>query len=699
MPNQNNSNQQSNNDSANNDLSSGGGVMGYTSPYSNQLQAPFTKLTPPTNSSQAQLPEKLTPPEPQSNEPMDLQSFMSSNSSNAATSTQANNPLPQQPSPQSPSTTANTNQAPEQITPQQSLSNAAQNSSTNSEQASQLTSKQANNSQQQQSTNGSANQDTNSKSDNLLDDPDQVQEILTNGEAKPQQDQPVVINEVQEVSSQSISDIPAELPTQPLKQANEQNSQQVNNNTQANPQVPQNLGSDLPQIGINAVEIPEFLQNTAQSQKEIQEEIRKQRDALEKKKIEDQARLEAERMRQQTAYQAPQQKKRPDFNDPMQTRQSQPLAPDRDLMPAANAIPVAGSNKKFSQIAELLDLVISQDASDLHLTVGYPPFIRIDDKLIPVGGALGKEEVKAFVSQSLTQNQKELLEVNREVDLSYQHKNAGRFRINAYYERGNMAAAYRLIPQKIRSTTELGLPSNILDFTRLSQGLFLVTGPTGSGKSTTLAAMLQYINETTQKHIITVEDPIEYVYPRGMSLVDQRELGSDTHDWSIALKSALRQDPDVILIGELRDFETIQAAITLAETGHLVFATLHTNSASQSIDRIIDVFPPHQQQQIKTQLAGALKGILSQRLVPLIGGGRKAVIELLIVTPAVQNLIREGKTYQMDNVVATSADLGMISLEKSLVKLVRDGKITAGTAQDYAIRPEEVLKLMKNNQY
>lgn len=373
------------------------------------------------------------------------------------------------------------------------------------------------------------------------------------------------------------------------------------------------------------------------------------------------------------------------------------LTPDEDLkvLTPRNIDGTKINTSKYDSIAQLLDLVIEKNGSDLHLTVNYPPYIRVDDRLIPVGDILTKEDVKKLISQTLTGNQTELLEVNREVDLSYQHKDQGRFRINAYYERGNLAAAYRLIPQRIRTITELNLPGILLDITQYSQGLFLVTGPTGSGKSTSLAAMIQHINETSPKHVITIEDPIEYVYPRAMSLIDQRELGGDTHDWSIALKSALRQDPDVLLIGEMRDFETIQSAITLAETGHLVFATLHTNSAAQSIDRIIDVFPPHQQEQIKTQLAGSLKGILSQRLVPLIGGGRQAVIELLLVTPAVQNLIREGKTYQLDNVIATGADLGMISMEKSLVKLVREGKITTATAQDYAIRPEEVLKLMK----
>lgn len=353
--------------------------------------------------------------------------------------------------------------------------------------------------------------------------------------------------------------------------------------------------------------------------------------------------------------------------------------------------------EQFRSISELLDKVLELKGSDLHIAAGYPPTIRVDDILKPVGDPLTKEEVKNFVFQSLSQGHKELLEINKEVDLSYQHEDKARFRINAYFERNSYAAAYRLIPQRIRSLAELGLPNILLEFTKYSQGLFLVTGPTGSGKSTTLAAMIQHINETEAKHILTIEDPIEYVYPKAKAFVSQREIGTDTHDWNIALRSALREDPDVILVGELRDLETIQSALTLSETGHLVFATLHTNSAAQSIDRIIDVFPPHQQEQIKNQLAGVLKGILSQRLVPLIGGGRKAVIELMIVTPAIQNLIREGKVFQIDNVIATSADLGMIQLEKSLVQLIRAGAITVDTAFEYAIRPNELQKMLKIN--
>ena len=361
---------------------------------------------------------------------------------------------------------------------------------------------------------------------------------------------------------------------------------------------------------------------------------------------------------------------------------------------AQNALEV--NEGKARSISELLDIVIKQKASDLHLTAGYPPFIRVDGNLIPVGDVLSGEETKILVSQALSQNHLELLEVNREVDLSYQHSTGDRFRINAFYQKGTVAAAFRLIPGKIRTISELGLPSILLEITRYSQGLFLVTGPTGSGKSTTLAAMVQHINENYPKHVVTIEDPIEYVYPNLKALIDQREVGTDTHDWNIAMRSALRQNPDVILVGELRDFETIQLAITLAETGHLVFATLHTNSASQSIDRIIDVFPSHQQQQIRVQLASMLKGVLSQRLVPLINGGRIAVVELLLITNAVQSLIRENKTFQINNIIDTGADLGMISMERSLVKLVRDGKINLDTALEYAIRPEEVQRLLRS---
>lgn len=242
---------------------------------------------------------------------------------------------------------------------------------------------------------------------------------------------------------------------------------------------------------------------------------------------------------------------------------------------------------------------------------------------------------------------------------------------------------------------ELGLPAVYNSLTKLNQGFILVTGPTGSGKSTTLAAMIQDINLRRACHILTIEDPIEYVYPSGKAMVSQREVGDDTHGWEIAMKSALREDPDVILVGEMRDYETIASAITLAETGHLVFATLHTNSAAQTVERIIDVFPAEQQNQVRSQLAGILEAVIAQRLVPITGGGRKAVSEIMLANPAIRNLIREGKTHQIDNVIRTSADIGMISIEHSLVQMVREGTITMETAQKYAVKPEEIIRLMK----
>lgn len=345
---------------------------------------------------------------------------------------------------------------------------------------------------------------------------------------------------------------------------------------------------------------------------------------------------------------------------------------------------------------DLLDLTIKNNASDLHLTVGYPVYIRIDGSLQKLGTEIiTPERAKNLIYEILDDQKRELVEVNKEVDLSYAHNDKARFRINAYHERGSLAAAFRLIPSTIRSIEELFLPKILHDFTSIPQGLVLVVGPTGHGKSTTLAAMIQEINTRDPKHIITIEDPIEYVYAKGRCLVDQRELHQDTHSWEIALRNILRQDPDVILVGEMRDFETIASTITAAETGHLVFATLHTNSASQSIDRIIDVFPEHQQSQIRMQLANVMESVVSQRLIPVIGGGRRVACEVMIGTAAVRNAIREDKTYQIDNIIQTSADVGMITLERSLIDLVRDGKITLEEAQNNTTRPEEVLRLVR----
>ncbi len=348
-------------------------------------------------------------------------------------------------------------------------------------------------------------------------------------------------------------------------------------------------------------------------------------------------------------------------------------------------------------IEQLMDIVVERESSDLHITVGYPAMIRIDGELITVCDEIvSAQNAVDLIMPVLPEQKKELLEVNREVDLAYSHHEDARFRINAYYQQETLAGAFRLIPNRIRSIEELNLPQIYHQIAKLRQGFVLVTGPTGSGKSTTLASIIQEINMNRGEHIITIEDPVEYVFPKSRAMVDQRELHEDTHSWEIALKSALRQDPDVMLVGEMRDFETIAAAITLAETGHLVFATLHTNNAAQTIDRIIDVFPEHQQSQVRSQLSNTIEAVIAQRLIPITKGGRRAVSEIMLATPAIRNLIREAKTHQIDNVIRTSADIGMISLEHSLVKLVRDNVITMERAQEYAVHPEEITRLLKS---
>lgn len=350
-------------------------------------------------------------------------------------------------------------------------------------------------------------------------------------------------------------------------------------------------------------------------------------------------------------------------------------------------------------IQQLLSEAVNRNASDLHLAVGYPPILRIDGELINLDeNLLSSEDTERLIYSVLNDEKKELLEVNREIDFAYTYEGAmnARFRVNAYYSMKDLSAALRLIPSRIRTIEELMLPQIYNQFAKLKQGLILVTGPTGHGKSTTIAAMLEAINRTRFCHIVTIEDPIEYVFEGKKALIDQREMNDDTHSWNIALRSALRQDPDVILVGEMRDFETIASAITLAETGHLVFATLHTNSASQSLDRIIDVFPENQQQQVRTQVANTLEAVIAQRLVPMDSGGRRAVSEVMLNNSAISNMIREGKMHQIDNVIRTSSDIGMIYLERSLVNLVREGVISVQKAQEYAVHPEEVLRLLKN---
>lgn len=381
--------------------------------------------------------------------------------------------------------------------------------------------------------------------------------------------------------------------------------------------------------------------------------------------------------------------------EPKANNLAEPILKQEEIKKAEELIQPA--NGKYT-IEELFSITINKNASDLHLSPGYPPIIRIDGELEEVGEKiLTPQDTEELIFGTITDEKKELLEVNREIDYAYMYAegNNSRFRVNAYYSMKNLSAAFRLIPSRIRTIEELLLPQLYHQFAKLKQGLVLVTGPTGHGKSTTLAAILEDINRTRFCHIVTIEDPVEYLFEGKRALIDQREMNDDTHSWEIALRSALRQDPDVILVGEMRDFETIAAAITLAETGHLVFATLHTNSSSQTLDRIIDVFPETQQQQVRAQLSNILQAIVAQRLIPLDKGGRRAVSEIMIMNSAVGNLIREGKTHQIDNVIRTSSDLGMVSLEKALVNLVREGTINIQKAQEYAVFPEEVLRLLK----
>jgi twitching motility protein PilT len=349
------------------------------------------------------------------------------------------------------------------------------------------------------------------------------------------------------------------------------------------------------------------------------------------------------------------------------------------------------------EIEELLEITFNRKASDLHLLVGLPPVLRINGELFPIKDkkSLTEEEVKELIFSLLTEEQKEILLVNKELDFSFDYQEKGRFRVNAYHQKGTLAAAFRLLPLTIPKIEEINLPEICHQFVGLKQGFILVTGPTGHGKSTTLAAIIEEINQTRPVHIVTIEDPIEYVFFPKRGIISQREIRSDTHSWQIALRSCLREDPDVVMIGEMRDYETISSAITIAETGHLVFATLHTNSAAQTVDRIIDVFPENQQDQVKMQLSNTLEAILSERLLPSLEGGRIPAFEILVATPAVRTAVREGSTHLIDNIIQTSVELGMKTLEMDLARLVKQGKISLETAKTYAQRPEELMRLIK----
>jgi len=326
-----------------------------------------------------------------------------------------------------------------------------------------------------------------------------------------------------------------------------------------------------------------------------------------------------------------------------------------------------------------LEEVLRAHASDLHVTVNAVPMIRVDGGLRPIesSGVWDRAKVTSALRSILTPQQVARFDEEHELDLAYTISANARFRVNIYQQRNSMGAAFRLIPTDIKQLSELGVPESVANFATLARGLVLVTGPTGSGKSTTLAALVDLVNRTRADHIVTVEDPIEFLHSNHRSLVNQREVGSDTHSFTAALKHVLRQDPDVILIGELRDLETISIALTAAETGHLVFATLHTQDAAQTIDRVIDVFPPHQQAQVRSQLAATLRGVVCQTLVKRAqGDGRAVATEVLVTTPAIANLIREGKTYQIPSALQAGRSLGMHTLDQHLADLVNTGQIT-----------------------
>ncbi len=347
--------------------------------------------------------------------------------------------------------------------------------------------------------------------------------------------------------------------------------------------------------------------------------------------------------------------------------------------------------------ADLLLEVIERNASDLHLTAGAHPTVRVRGRLTPLEDypVMTTEMTREIVYSILSNDQRQRLETDWQIDFAYAIPGRARFRVNAYYQRAAIGAAFRLIPFSIKSLDELGMPSALHEMAKKPRGFVLVTGPTGSGKSTTLAAVVDQINATREEHIMTIEDPIEFLHGHKKCIVNQREIGSDAQSFAMGLKAALRQDPDVILVGEMRDLETIHTALTAAETGHLVFATLHTQDTPQTIDRIIDVFPASQQQQVRVQLSVALQGIVTQQLLPTAdGAGRVAACEVLLATPAIRNLIREGKTHQIYSSLQTGGNIGMQTMDAALATLVRSGKITQQLAEARSSTPEELRRLL-----
>ena len=356
---------------------------------------------------------------------------------------------------------------------------------------------------------------------------------------------------------------------------------------------------------------------------------------------------------------------------------------------------IGGKNYE-AELKGLIQQVLAEQASDLHISAGRHPTLRVAGKLtlLTQKPVLVPEDTQGLVFAMLDEKMREKLASDRELDFSYTYEDKARFRVNAFFERGFFAAALRLVPVEIKTLKELNLPEIVADFTRKKQGFFLVVGPTGHGKSTTLASLIQIINQERYEHIATVEDPVEFLFTHDKCIIDQREVGSDTKGFHRALRSMFRQDVNVAMIGEMRDHETISAAVTAAETGHLVLSSLHTNNAAQTVDRIIDAFPPAQQNQIRSQLSASLLGIFSQRLLPRVSGGLIPAYELLIATTAVRNLIRENKPHEIDIVIETSLELGMVSLNRSLAMLIENEEITLDTALAYSLNPKGLTNLI-----
>lgn len=355
------------------------------------------------------------------------------------------------------------------------------------------------------------------------------------------------------------------------------------------------------------------------------------------------------------------------------------------------------SNSYKERLDDIIDETIEEEGSDIHLTHGRHPTIRVSSYLVPLSqkDQMQSEDIEGVVDGILEEDEKRTLVEQRSVDFAYQHEQSGaRFRGNAYYQRERLSLALRLIPREIRTLQDLSLPTTLERFTQHKQGFFLVVGPTGHGKSTTLATLINMINENRLEHILTIEDPIEYVHTESKSIIDQREVGQDATDFSTALTHVFRQDADVIMVGEMRDQETMRTAVTASETGHLVYSTLHTNTAAQTIDRIIDSFPSEQQGQIRQQLAGSLTGVFSQRLIPRVSGGLIPAYELLVANNAVSNLIREGRTHELSTVIETSAEEGMIDMNRTLAQLVNQGEISVENAYRYTTNQKTLEKLL-----